>query len=324
MDSGTEFVFGESFGALNENSSQGEELMKAVAQALVGTSRRRHTVTALGSLFNKEVDENIEKVHAFVDRQVSRALAKTHQTSVSDEKVDRAKSQSRYVILEEAAKEIRDPVTLRYEMMNIFLPAFESSAIVLSNAMFHLARNPGLWAHLRRQAVALGDQELSFELLRSLSSFRYTVLEALRLHGSSGRLGRRAIRDTVLPRGGGLDGSSPLFVPKGTVVWLDLYVHLNDVAIWGSDANVFRPSRFEGRAYKWEFVPFSGGPRICPAQQQMITQSVYLLVRLAQEFEVIENRDPCREFVEKLKIFTESANGVKVALHEVAANGSNK
>ncbi|KHO02101.1 Cytochrome P450 family protein [Metarhizium album ARSEF 1941] len=316
LDSGTEFVFGKSFDSLDENAAQGDELMEAFSQALIGTTKRRHAFVELGSLFNDTVDENIDKIHAFVDRQVSRALAAGAQSNTADGKKSSGQSRWHYVLLDELAKHVRDPVTLRYEMMNIFLPAFESTAVVLSNTLFHLARNSDLWAELRKQAVALGDQELSFELLRSLSLFRYTVLEALRLHGSSGRISRTAIRDTVLPRGGGPQGRSPVFVSKGTVVSLDFYAHLHDAEIWGHDANEFRPSRFEGKAPKWEFVPFSGGPRICPAQQQVMTQSIYLLVRLAQEFAVMENRDLCVEFVERVKIFTESARGVKVALHE--------
>jgi len=99
-------------------------------------------------------------------------------------------------------------------------------------------------------------------------------------------------------------------------VSLDLSSHLNDKEVWGDDVQDFRPSRFEGRVTKWDFVPFSGGPRICPAQQQVITQSVYLLVRMAQQFEMIENRDSCLEHIEKLKIMVESRNGVQVALYE--------
>lgn len=321
MDSATEFVFGESFGSLQATSLRGDELMAAFSKAIIDTTRRRHAFSTLGSIFDAGVDKNIDKIHAFVDRQVARVLAKPDLSNWLDGKTGDGQVKSCYVLLEEAAKHIRDPATLRCEMLNVFLPAFESSAAIVSNALFHLARNAELWAELRGQAIDLGEQELTFEALKSLSLFRYTVLEALRLHGSSGRLSRTAIRDTVLPRGGGPGGHSPIFVPKGSVVMFDLYVHLNNPQIWGQDANVFRPSRFQGRVLTWEFVPFSGGPRICPAQQQVITQTVYLLVRLAQEFEVLENRDPCQEFVERVRIFTESANGVKVALHEARIKG---
>ncbi|KAK2606257.1 hypothetical protein QQS21_003305 [Conoideocrella luteorostrata] len=293
LDSGTEFTFGESFGSLDENSVQGDELLEACYASLIGISKRRHAVGKFGLLFDKSFDENVRKVHAFVDRQVARALAATDPRNLSAVKPLDDTASLRYVLLDEAAKTIRDPVELRFEMMNVFLPAFESISVVMSNALFHIARQPEIWSELRQKAMALGDQPLSFELLKSLTHFRYVMLEALRLHGSSSRLVRTATNDTVLPCGGGPDGSHPVFVPKGTQVSLDLLSHLNDAEVWGNDVEAFRPSRFEGRVTKWEFVPFSGGPRICPAQQQVITQSVYLLVRMVREFETIQNRDPC-------------------------------
>jgi cytochrome P450 len=192
---------------------------------------------------------------------------------------------------------------------------FSRAGIALYNTFFHLARNPGIWSELRAQALAHDNAPLTFEVLKSLSLFRYALFEGVRLQGPSGRIARTAVRDTVLPRGGGPDGSAPVFVPKGTIVALNNFSHFHDRAFWGDDDEEFRPSRFVGKTYTWEFAPFLGGPRICPAQQQVITQAVYLLVRMAQEFVTIENRDPCPEYVELIKMLCERRNGVKVALH---------
>jgi cytochrome P450 len=73
-------------------------------------------------------------------------------------------------------------------------------------------------------------------------------------------------------------------VPKGTIVALNNFPHFHDGAFWGDDVEELRPSRFVGKTYTWEFAAFLGGPRICPSQQQVITQAMYLLVRMAQEF----------------------------------------
>ena len=70
-----------------------------------------------------------------------------------------------------------------------------------------------------------------------------------------------------------------------------------------------------GSKHTWGWTPFFGGPRICPAQQQVLTQAVYLLVRMVMTFEKIENRDASVEYVELTKMLTESRNGVKVALY---------
>lgn len=53
--------------------------------------------------------------------------------------------------------------------------------------------------------------------------------------------------------------------------------------------------------------------RTCPAQNQVITQVTYLLVRIAQKFRTVENRDSVWEYQEEIKMTVESQNGVKIA-----------
>ena len=86
--------------------------------------------------------------------------------------------------------------------------------------------------------------------------------------------------------------------------------------IWGDDVNEYKPDRWIGYRPGWEFVPFLGGPRTCPAQQQVLTHAVYILVRMTQTFVSIENRDPVFEYIEKFAMGFESRNGVKAAFKE--------
>ena len=60
---------------------------------------------------------------------------------------------------------------------------------------------------------------------------------------------------------------------------------------------------------------------MCPAQNQVLTQLVYLLVRFAQEFEIVENRDPVHEYLEKVTMTVESRNGVLIALRRRKKDG---
>ena len=256
--------------------------------------------------FDRKWKRAYGKVHAFVDIHVKRAL--------EDTALDGDGSAQRYILLNEMAKKIRDPIELRFQILNVFLPARDTTSIVVGNTLFHLARNLNVWMDLRNTALSLGSQPLTFELLKSLVLFRHVVFEAIRLQGPSGRTFRTAVRDTVLPVGGGADGRSPLFVEQGVVVALNVWALHHDREIWGDDADEFKPQRWDVQRSMWEFVPFWGGPRTCPAQQQVLTQVVYVLVRLVQAFSRIENRDPCRVYVELTKITTESRNGVKIAL----------
>ena len=268
--------------------------------------------------FDKSWEEAIHKVHAFIDKHVKHALKDIEQDSrmVSSKipLLDQPSPPHRHILLHEMAKEIQDPIDLRSQVIHVFMPARDTTPIIVGNALFHLARNPVIWNDLRDKALTLGSQSLTFEVLKSLILFRHVVFETLRLQPFAGRVFRTALRNTILPVGGGFNGQSPIFVEKGTVVALNHWGLHHDRDIWGDDVHEFKPQRWVGKRPMWEFIPFLGGPRICPAQQQVMTQTVYVLVRLVREFSSIENRDPVQEYVEFAKMTTQSRNGVKVAL----------
>lgn len=75
---------------------------------------------------------------------------------------------------------------------------------------------------------------------------------------------RVSTKDTSLPVGGGNNQKSPVYVKKNTIVTYSVYAMHRRKDIWGDDADVFRPERWEENAKRgWEFLPFNGGPRIC-------------------------------------------------------------
>ena len=95
---------------------------------------------------------------------------------------------------------------------------------------------------------------------------------ALRLYPSVPINVRAAAYPTVIPRGGGLDGKSPVLVRKGQGVGFSPYFMHRRKDLYGEDANIFRPERWEERDKEglslmekvgWGYLPFNGGPRIC-------------------------------------------------------------
>lgn len=127
---------------------------------------------------------------------------------------------------------------------------------------------------------------------------------------------RFAVRDTVLPRGGGPSGLAPLFIPRNGVVAFHPYNLHRRTDIYGPDALEFRPSRWspeENLRPGWGYLPFNGGPRICVGQQFALTEASYTIVRLMQEFESIEDRDGTA-WVEKLSLTVASDKGVVVGM----------
>ena len=125
---------------------------------------------------------------------------------------------------------------------------------------------------------------------------------------------RIAYKDTVLPTGGGPDGSAPILVSAGQTVASSSYALHRNSEYWGSDAEAFRPERWETCRVGWHYQPFGGGPRMCPGQNLALTEAAYVLARMAQEWKQCESRDQVLEWVEEMKVTASSKNGVKVAL----------
>jgi cytochrome P450 len=304
-----------------EGAPSADQFLQSLEASLAGWHKRRLAgLLSFRYSFDKSWPKAYRQLYSFIDGHVHRALQITAPSAKEEKASTDANRSSRYILLYEMAKQIRDPVSLRFELINVFLPSRDTTAALLSNIFFQLARHPKYWTQLRATALSLpfdpsDTSALSFSTLKSLLPFRYVIQETFRTLGPAGRVFRQARQDTTLPRGGGPNGKSPVFVPKGaSVCSLTYHIH-HDKDIWGDDADEFRPERWaEGSRNDWEFVPFLGGPRICPAQQQVLLQATYVLLRVVREFEWIETRDEVQEYIELQRMAIESRRGVKIAL----------
>ena len=134
---------------------------------------------------------------------------------------------------------------------------------------------------------------------------------------------RTANKDTILPRGGGPDGTAPILVRKGEVVVFSQYVNARRKNIFGPDANDFRPERWEeqdsSNPYGWAYFPFNGGPRACLGQDFALMEVSYTIVRLLQAFATIrlpsgEKNEPIGTERQRLTLVLSSADGCRVEL----------
>ena len=78
-----------------------------------------------------------------------------------------------------------------------------------------------------------------------------TYVIALRLYPPVPNNAKIAIRDTVLPRGGGPEGRDPIIVPKDAPVIYTVYALHRRYDLFGDDADDFRPERWENQRYTW-------------------------------------------------------------------------
>jgi cytochrome P450 monooxygenase len=125
---------------------------------------------------------------------------------------------------------------------------------------------------------------------------------------------RQCLKSVVLPFGGGEDGKSPLYVQEGDIVEINYRAMCWDQSFWGNNVNKFVPERWENVRPGWEYTPFGGGPRTCPGQRLVFTESAFVLVTLLRKFKEVECRDPELEWKEEMRMTFQSKNGCLVGL----------
>ena len=91
----------------------------------------------------------------------------------STEKEIEEKSQGGYVFLYELVKQTKNPKVLQDQLLNIMVAGRDTTAGLLSFAMFELARNPKVWNKLREEIEAnfgVGEEarveDITFENLK--------------------------------------------------------------------------------------------------------------------------------------------------------------
>ncbi|KAL4802213.1 putative cytochrome P450 alkane hydroxylase [Aspergillus unguis] len=261
---------------------------------------------------DRKADECNQICRGFAQQFVEEAIA---VTAAKKQDNTEKKGKQKHVFSHELASRTSDPRRILDELMNVLLAGRDTTASLLGNLFFALAKNPRIWKKLRDEVAVLQGKPPTYEQLRQLKYTQHCVNESLRLHPVVPRNERRAIRDTVLPLGGGKDGLAPVFVPKGTLVAYNIYAMHRRTDIYGPDVEEFGPERWEGGTLqpRWGYLPFNGGPRICIGQRYALTEVSYVLVRLVQEFRALESRDP-GPWEESLALTLCSRNGTKVGL----------
>ena len=316
LDSSTELLFGISTASLTSNTSvDAKAFLEAYNYGQSGVGRRMQLLPWNFLTRDKQFWRSCAIARAFVSKCVQENIERPSRRPSPTEK----HSTSKLVLAEELLAKTRDIDNITNQLLNVFLPAHDATAVALTNIFFHLARHPEIYAKLRCEVRAMANKdsgaEWTFERLKSCRYLQNVIRETFRLNPSIGQMNRAALRDTMLPTGGGPDGASPIFVKKGTIMTTSFYALHRLQKLFGDDANEWRPERWDDlKIEHWSYLPFGGGPRICVGQQLALTEVGYAVVRIVEKFQRIKNADLVLEFVEDWKITTVSANGAKVRL----------
>lgn len=197
--------------------------------------------------------------HDFVDNYVQKqwALRNDRLAQLSDNN-----TKYKYLFFDALAADMTNPLELRYQLLNILIAGRDTTAGLLAFIFYSLARDPVRYKKLR--TIILADfgtydedprNRISFDTLKNCKYLQWVIDETLRLYPIVPENSRRAVRNTTLPRGGGSDGKSKIFVAKGNVVSYSIYIMHRRRDIWGEDADEFNPERWKGRKLGWEYLP---------------------------------------------------------------------
>ncbi|RDW67514.1 hypothetical protein BP6252_08910 [Coleophoma cylindrospora] len=322
MDTATEFLFGESVHSQRDDSTDTSTLfskkeMMHFVEAFFGAEKTTAKSIIYGDLFwlthDRKFKEQCKSVHNFVDTYVHRHLR--------DGSSDKKPGTGKYVVLDAIVADVKDPQELRSQLLNILLAGSDTISGTLGFLLASLAQYPHIFKKLRN--IIIDDfgsfdrpKQITLSGLKNCSYLQWCLNEVLRVYPSVPVNFREAVRDTTLPVGGGPDGTSPVFIPKGHLVAWELWTMHSDLELWGPDADDFNPERWEGRKFGFNYLPFNAGPRICIGQQFALAEIAYVTVRLLQKFDSIDGsalpkgRLPC-----DWKLVDKVAGGVNIKLH---------
>lgn len=298
---------------------------------------------------NKAWFAAVKRTRDFMDKHIDKVFADLEAEKRTGKKALDANGRERTDLLYTMAPHgPKDREDFRSQILNVFFSSNETTSILLSNVFFALARDPRVYAKLRKEVLSHGDGPITWEQLRSMAYLRYVLNEsecsslaypkkttilllpfrfsscirpsgisltsfpAHRVYPISLQTTRVALNDTTLPVGGGPTGKEPIFIQKGDIVNSNRYLMHRDLEYWGDDGEEFWPERWETARPYWKFVPFGGGPRICPAHVLVDTECSYMIFKIVREFESIEARDD-RPYQAVMRAGPSNLHGVNVA-----------
>lgn len=195
----------------------------------------------------------------------------------------------------------------------LFLAGHETSASVLSMALYLLAQFADAQERLRSEVLALlagSGRPLGFEDLRRLPYATALFNETLRLYPPLSFFIREARRESNL-----VGHRCPL----GSLLVISPWVIQRHQQHW-SEPDGFRPERFladtstpeERRLARDAFLPFGLGPRKCPGAAFAQQEALLVLAELVRRYELLPDLQHTPELVARLTL--RSRNGIRLRL----------
>ena len=308
-------VFNYEFGSVTNESP----VIKAVYSALLEAEHRSMTPAPYWDLpFANELVPRLRKFNS--DLQIL--------DEVLTDLIDRAKNSRQVEDIEELENRdyanVKDPSLLRFlvdmrgadidnkqlrdDLMTMLIAGHETTAAVLTWALFELTKHPDKMAKVQAEIdQVVGDRTPTYDDVKDMKYLRLVVAETLRLYPEPPLLIRRCRTENVIPKGGGREATSI----RGMDFFISLYNLHHDERFW-PEPNEFIPERWETKYVnpdvpewagydpdKWintmlypneiaadfAYLPFGGGARKCVGDEFATLEATVTLAMVLRRFE---------------------------------------
>jgi cytochrome P450 len=170
---------------------------------------------------------------------------------------------------------------VRDEAITLFLTAFDTTSIALTWTWYLLAQNPEAEAELHEELDrVLKGRAPTAEDVAQLKYTRMVLGEAMRIYPPSYVIPRQALEDFSIDK---------YIVPRGTIVLVSPYLIHHD-SRFHTDPENFNPHGWDKHSHspnaKYEYLPFSRGPRSCIGEPFAWMQGILVLASIAQSWRI--------------------------------------
>jgi cytochrome P450 len=306
-------IFNYEFGSVTKESP----VIKAVYSALVEAEHRSMTPAPYWALpFANQLVPRLRKFNS--DLKLL--------NDVLDKLINLAKSTRQVDDVEELEKrnydEVKDPSMLRFlvdmrgadidnkqlrdDLMTMLIAGHETTAAVLTWALFELTKNPEYLAKVQKEIdEVIGDGIPTYEDIRKMKTVRLVIAETLRMYPEPPLLIRRCRTEDQVPAGAGREAT----VIRGMDLFLSIYNLHRDERFWPNPDTFdpdrftrpytnpdvigwagFDPAKWEGKLYPNEFasdfayLPFGGGARKCVGDEFAVLEATVTLAMVLRRF----------------------------------------
>lgn len=202
-----------------------------------------------------------------------------------------------------------DNKQLRDDLMTMLIAGHETTAAVLTWALFELVRNPECMAAARAEIDSVvGDRSPTLKDIREMKYLRMVVAETLRMYPEPPLLIRRCREEDKIPTSHG--GAKDPTVIRGMDLFISLYNIHRDEKYWPEPDKFdplrftrkytnpdipewagYDPARWENRLYPNEsaadfaYLPFGGGARKCIGDEFATLEATVTLAMVLRRFD---------------------------------------